>query len=76
MFQDGCHFMFWSKYHEMNLHFDCYSNVIIKKRIITQPDEPQINSQLRNVMYQKHMSQNKHWHDKNNQRLWDEFRVK
>ncbi len=57
------------------------SNVItvhapIKKRISAQPDTPQMNSQLRKVMYQKRMSQNKHWHDKNNQRLWDEFRVK
>ncbi len=57
------------------------SNVInvhapIKKQIITQPDVPQMNSQLTKVMYQKRMSQKKHWHDKNNQRLWYEFRVK
>ncbi len=35
-----------------------------------------MNSQLRKVVYQKRMYQNKHWHDKDNQRLWDEFRVK
>ncbi len=35
-----------------------------------------MNIKLRKVMYQKRMSQNKHWHNKNNQRLWDEFRVK
>ncbi len=27
-------------------------------------------------MLQKHKSQNKHWHDKNNRRLWDDSRVK
>ncbi len=51
-------------------------NAPITKQIITQPYAPRMNSQLRKVMFKKCKSQNKYWYDKNNQRLWDDFRVK
>ncbi len=52
------------------------SHAPTKTRIITQPNAPQINSQLRKDMYSKRMSQNKHWFDKNNNKLFEDFKRK
>ncbi len=41
-----------------------------------QPNAPQINSQLRKAMYSKHMSENKHWCDKYNNNLFEDFKRK
>ncbi len=48
----------------------------MKERIITQPHSQQMNSQLRKAMYSKRMSQNMHWCDKNDDKLFEDFKRK